>query len=175
MTTPADDEPETPRRFMLQFHTPFGTYNDLDDLPPEARAFIAEHLDALDLPAEARAHLEAELRPSQPRRPRHAAESGTPEAEAAGHEPGCEHDEEHRLQVWSILDTAFGSEPHLWRAGEVLFALSATNPRPLDEGARVAAIAEATQHLEHHAARPAPSLSPADELVERFRQQLGGM
>jgi hypothetical protein len=181
MYTPAD-EPDAPRegRFRFHFQTPFGTFTDVDDLPQDARAFVVEHIDALGLSDEVRAHLEQKL---QVRGPKHAAPAPSPvgdvpegDADAPGqHAPGCTCDDDHRTQVWSILDQAFPTSPHLWRAGEALFALSAVHPRPTDTAGQIDALQDATRHLEHHAAAIAPPLSPADQLVERFRKEMGGL
>lgn len=181
MATPAEDEPQpnSEGQFHFQFHTPFGTYDDIDDLPQEARAFVIENLASLGLPDAARAFLENALNSRARRRPRHAAKA--PALDAAepaelldDHLPGCTCEQDHRTQLWGILDTAFPRDPHLWRAGEALFALSAANPVQGDLEQQRAAAETAARHLEHHAARltPAAPPSPAEELIERFRRQL---
>lgn len=182
MTTPADDGSEAPLpgRFEFQFSTPFGTYNSIDDLPPHARAFVIENLDGLGLSDAERDALAAHLQLRGRRQARHAraADESTPAVTDNGHLPGCTCEQDHRDQVWSMLDTAFPNEPHLWRAGEALFTLSAANPHRVSSSERQTAARQAARHLEHHAARlapAAPSMSPADEIVGRFREELGGL
>ena len=192
MTTPTDNTaPDSPEEDLPTYalQTPFGIVTDGKDLPPALQSAIRAQLeagrfpepiagavrrflgddgfdamvrrflgeDAIEVPVEAVAGA-----PAQPA-----------EATAADQVPGCTCDETHRVQVWDILDEAFPREPHLWQAVAALFTLSATNPAPADGAARRAALATADQHLKRSISRLDSPLSPEDELVERFKGQMG--
>ena len=166
MTTPADDsQPENAdegENATYRFLTPSGVFADIADLPPAMRAMLARSLDSVDLPEELRAVLEAGL------------------ASAAAHDSDSLFDvsaarDAHREQVWNILDTSFPTDPHLWRAGEALFTLSASNPDDVDDETRRIALATMALHLQRHAVLTSSAASPVDQLVAKFRQQMGNL
>jgi hypothetical protein len=90
----------------------------------------------------------------------------------APHEPGCTCGTAVRDEVWSILDTAFPKEPHLWQAGEALLSLSAKVPQGLRDEYRHSALTAAITHLQHELDLISPSLSPVDQMIAEFRQSL---
>lgn len=161
----SEDEP----RIGFAFQTAEGIFTDPADLPPEARAFLLEHLDTLPIPL--RKLLAKTL----------GADSAAPDSTdttrktAAGHRPDCTCDQEHREMVWQILDAAFPASPHLWAAGEALFALSDANPTTADEATQRAALQSATRHLTRQAELAAAPPSPAEQIVLDFRKQMGGL
>lgn len=166
MTTPADDQqPESDdegQNPTYRFLTPNGVFADIADLPPAMRAMLAQSLDSIDLPEELRAVLEAGL------------------ASAAAHDTDMLFNasaarEAHREQVWGVLDTAFPTDPHLWQAGEALFTLSASNPDEIDDETRRVVLATMALHLQRHAALTSSAASPVDQLVAKFRQQMGDL
>lgn len=166
MTTPADgqqpeddEEREDP---TIRFLTPNGVFDDIADLPPSVRTMLAQSLDSVDLPDELRAVLEAGLATAAER------DSDLLFDASAGRDA-------HREQVWGILDTAFPNEPHLWQAGEALFTLSASNPDEVDDETRRIALTTMALHLQRHAALTSTANNPVDQLVAKFRQQMGNL
>lgn len=163
----ADNEPDdTGENPIFGFQTPFGIVHDPDDLPPEAREALIETYRHGDLPGPVRAALGKALRIG-----RHAASTPAP---VIAPQNSLQDVAEHRQALWGILDSAFPNDPHLWSAGEALFTLSAEQPTTADESQKRAALEDATRHLQHHAARFAAPLSPVDQMVEAFREQLDG-
>jgi hypothetical protein len=89
------------------------------------------------------------------------------------HAPGCAcATDQYRAGVWGILDSAFPTDPHLWRAMEALFAISEGNPEVVDDEDRRDALELAMLHIQHRSALIAPPLSPVDQLIADFRSQL---
>lgn len=166
MTTPADDqlpENDSDRHGpAYRFLTPSGTFDDISDLPPDLRAMLAQSLDSADLPDELRTALAAGLGAAAEHGP-----EGLFDASAAL--------DVHREHVWGILDTAFPQDPHLWQAGEALFTLSASNPAEVDDETRRIALAAMALHLQRHASLTSSTASPVDQLVAKFRQQMGNL
>lgn len=166
-------EPE----IQIAFKTEEGIFADGDDLPPEARSAFMHALRNTDMPEEVRAAFSKALGVD----PDDLAEDTTGEGadgETGGpHGPDCACDpgEVHREQLWAILDTAFPNDPHLWSAGEALFALSAVNPAEPDDDTRRAALESASKHIEHLAGRLVPAMSPAEQMVADFRKQMGNL
>lgn len=174
MTTPADnpdaDNAEEPQvHFAFAFQTPFGVFTDPDDLPPDARSLLARNLAAGALPPELHALLAKALKLDETQ-----TETAPADAPTSGpHGPGCTCTHSYRVQIWDILDGAFPNDPHLWQAGEALFMLSAANPRQIGDENRRAALEAAAVHLQRQASLMAPSASPMEQIIAKFREQLG--
>jgi hypothetical protein len=177
-------------RFAVQ--TPFGARGvNLADLPEELRDALAQSLHGADLPTELRVALGkalgvdlADLPESTqdgtegPASVTPGAEStegaeGTENAAQDAHAPGCNCAELHREHVWDILDTAFPTDPHLWQAMEALFAISAANPQEIDDATRRSALSLATLHIQRSTALTVPPLSPMEQMLAEFRNELG--
>ncbi len=167
MTTPADDEqPEgaEPADIHLAFDTPFGVFTEIDDLPPVVRDFLKANLASLSMPDVLREKLAEVLEIDLAAEVGETAVDEEPEAVSAT--------EHHRQRLWRMLDVAFPTEPHLWRAAESLFTLSAVNPDQPDDEAGREAVLTAVRHLEHHAGLALSRLSPTEQLVSEFRDQM---
>lgn len=164
MRTPADDELPEPGsnedgQTAYRFLTRFGSFKRISDLPPTLRALLEESLGSEEIPAELRALLEAEL----------AAGEDLREQDSQARRESFE---SYREQIWDILDSAFPTDPHLWQAAAALFTLSPSNPEELDAEMRAVALTTIGLHLQRHAKLTIPTVSPVDQLVEKFRQQM---
>jgi len=166
MTTPADDHDDAQDEPQIGFVTPFGAFSSADDLPPQIRQHLEESLASLPEPLR---NVFARILGVD------TADEPTPDTTGVvgPHGPGCTCD--HREYLWDILDRAFPTEPHLWQAAAAIFTLSSTNPDTLDDAERRAALDTATLHLQRHAALHTPPLSPTEQLVTKFREQMDDM
>jgi hypothetical protein len=192
---PAEDDNEPSVRVAvvrIAIPTPFGTtVVDVADLPAEVREMLIENIRSGDMPDVMRDALckALDIDPNNLPEPAHVTESepdtAAGDANAAqepvsnpdkapqdGHAPGCNCAEQHRENVWRILDAAFPQEPHLWKATESLFELSALNPHEISDSARRAALNDAALHIKRHTDLAAPPLSPLEQMVEKFRIEL---
>jgi hypothetical protein len=158
-----------PKRDM-GFNTPFGVFESVDDLTPEARAFMVQVLHTAVMPPKLRAALAAALGEAIP----DGLDTTEEPIEHGAHADGCTCAEIHRENVWEMLDTAFPTDPHLWRAGEALFTLSAVNPTEASLRTRRAALEDATLHLQHSSMKLGAAKSPFEQLIDDFRDQLDG-
>lgn len=147
---------------QLQIVTPFGTFTDLADVPPSIRQFLTEHLDHIDLPAEVRAHLSRTLEQESARLP---GDDESPTGEI----------KKYREQVWDILDAVFPKDPHLWQAAEALFMASSTAPTAELPGFADSALQHAHAHLHRHSPTADSAGGHTEQLVKRFREQLGDL
>lgn len=170
MTTPPEDPDSAPDESVpsIAIQTPFGVFTSADDIPPELRSALVDSLDAPGLPAPIRAALVKLLDIDESDIADHA------DAHTA-HQPGCSCAETHREEVWRILDAAYPNDPHLWVAMHELFMISASNPVPIGDQARRESLVKATAHLQQRIRALSPVESPLDELVSKFRDQLGGL
>lgn len=165
MTTPDEhdgpDEESQPK-IHLAFQTPVGFFSEGADLPPEIReALVSQFLADDSIPVEIREALSESLGVT------------IEEAKRAPHVSLAI--QAHREQLWDLLDSAFPNDPHLWNAGEALFTMSAKNPATVDDDGRLAALESANHHLRRHAARLSPEVSPQDQLIADFREQMDGI
>jgi hypothetical protein len=192
MTTPTDNTaPDSPEEDLPTYaiQTPFGIVTDGKDLPPALQSALRAQLEAGRFPepiaGAVRRFLGDDGFDALVRRflGEDAIETPLEDIAGAPAQPAvatatdqvseCTCGETHRLQVWDILDEAFPREPHLWQAVAALFSLSAANPTTADGAARRAALETADQHLKRSLSRLDSPLSLEDELVERFKGQMG--
>ncbi|MCI4659670.1 hypothetical protein [Cryobacterium zhongshanensis] len=174
MAENADHEPTV----HITVQTPFGSEDvAVADLPEPMRAMLIENIRSGDMPDVMRNALCKALGidPDDLPEPAVTADSDTDpdKAPADGHAPGCDCAERYRKHVWGILDDAFPQEPHLWKAMESLFELSAINPREINDEARRTALAEAATHIQHQTELTGPPLSSMEQMIRDFRRDLG--
>lgn len=78
----------------------------------------------------------------------------------------------HLKSLQRILHRAFPSAPHLREACAELFLVSDLNPDPIDDDTRTRALESAATHLREYTELLRQPLSPQDQLIADFRQQL---
>lgn len=180
-TEPSEPEAIAETSVAFGFTTPAGMLrvDHPSDLPREVRDLMLQNIrNAEGMPEEIRAvFIDALTGDGDQAAPEDSpvvpdAVAGE-DAPVDGHEAGCDCSTRHRQDLWALLDSAFPDDPHLWQAAEALFSISEKNPQEIDDTIRREALEKASLHIQHRAELAAPVLSPVEQIIAAFRDQMG--